>query len=296
MIERPINLPLATPSTHPPESEGIKTSLRDYGATLIALNEPEVAALDALLNESRRFFELEQDAKIKYAPGSLSDWDGYMPSYSTVDEGSDPDDFERIQLGRESFTQPQVAALAHDRPHLCELANHVLDILLSKCRQCNQLVSSLIGVDPIMADRVWFDKHSSKLSINYYPRSTASAVAPHRDFAGISLIYPGNDPSSLELSEPNSDRWSSIASADSSTLIALLGELYSYWVGGIWPAAFHRVENPIPGRISVVLFHQPNRGSELSTVIGNDPEVQVGEFLANLEKRYVRTSPSDERH
>jgi isopenicillin N synthase-like dioxygenase len=293
MIERPINLPLATPSTPNAESAGIEASFRDYGATLLALTDAEVAALDALLKESRQFFELEHEIKNKYAPGSPSEWDGYMPSYSTVDEGSEPDDFERIQLGRGSSARPQVAALACDRPHLYELANYVLDILLSKCRQCNQMVSSIIGVDPITTDRVWFDEHSSKLSINYYPRSTASAVAPHRDFAGISLIYAGNDPSSLQLSEPNSDRWSSIAGASSSTLFALLGELYSYWIGGIWPAAFHRVANPIPGRISIVLFHQPNRGSELSTVIGDNPEVQVGQFLAELEKRYVRTTPCD---
>lgn len=293
MIERPIKLPLVTPSTHHAESARIQSSFRDYGAVLLALTDAEAIALDALLKESRAFFEHALEIKNKYAPESLSDWDGYMPCYSTVDEGSEPDDFERLQLGRGSSASPQVAALACDWPHLYELANSVLDVLVSKCRQFNQMLSSIIGVDPIETDRIWFNEHSSKLSINYYPRSTPDAVAAHRDFGGISLIYAGDDPSGLQLSDPNSDRWSPIANASSSTVAALLGELYSYWIGGIWPAALHRVANPISGRISIVLFHSPNRRAELSSVIGDNPKVQVDHFLAELEKRYVRTLSSD---
>jgi isopenicillin N synthase-like dioxygenase len=126
------------------------------------------------------------------------------------------------------------------------------------------------------------------LTINYYPRATTDALAAHKDFGGLSLIYRGRDSSGLQLSEPGSGRWCSIGGASRSTVIAVLGELYSYWTDGLWPAAPHRVANPDPGRISIVLFHTPCRQIELPTVTGANSTVFVESFVSGLEQRYRR--------
>jgi isopenicillin N synthase-like dioxygenase len=253
----------------------------------LALTDAEAVTLDVLTQESRAFFELAPEAKDAYRPASLSDWTGYLaPRSSGLDD--EGDDFERIAVTPGSPESLQVSALARDRPRLNDVVNQAFDLLVSKCRQLSHVLSTIIGIDPEESERIWFDQHSSKLAINHYPRATANALAAHRDFGGISLIYVGRDSSGLQLSGPVGDRWCPVGGANSSTVVALLGELYSYWTDGLWPAAPHRVVNPLPGRISIVLFHTPNRQTELPTVTGVNSTVLVESFLSGLEQRYLR--------
>jgi isopenicillin N synthase-like dioxygenase len=288
LMSRPIiELPLVTLSTYYDQRAKIEVALQEYGAMLLALSDEEAVALDGLARESRRFFQLAAEAKEAYTPASLSDWSGYLRPRSSGLDG-EGDDFERIAVTPTMTESPQVSKLARGWPTLYEAIHQVFDLLIDKCRQLNCVLSDIIETDPNGSDRAWFDEHSSKLAINYYPRSTVKAMAAHKDFGGLSIVYAGSDSSGLELTDRSGNRWLQVEGTSPSTAIALLGELYSYWTDGLWTAAPHRVASPCPGRISITLFHTPNRQAELSTATGIYPRVLVESFLSEVEQRYLR--------
>ncbi|MFI7003455.1 2OG-Fe(II) oxygenase family protein [Nocardia sp. NPDC050175] len=287
MAEYAERLPTAALSTDRADTDQIRASLNNYGAVSLALSDAETTALGTLTQESTSFFDLPDTSKGNYAPTSLSDWNGYMaPRSAGLDDKGD--DFERISLSPESPATAQVAALARDLPHLQNSVDTVFHALIERCRQLNTMLSTMIGVDAAEADRIWFDEHSSRLAINHYPRTAPMAIAPHRDFGGISLVYVGKDSSGLQLFGSTEDQWCSITTGQEPTIIALLGELYSYWTNEMWPAALHRVADPRPGRVSVILFHTPNRQNELSAIGSADSSVLVESFLSQVEQRYIR--------
>ncbi|MFX0575069.1 2OG-Fe(II) oxygenase family protein [Nocardia nepalensis] len=287
MAENAERLPTATLSTDRADADQIRASLQNYGAVSLVLSDAETTTLGALARESTSFFDLPDTSKDAYAPTSLSDWNGYMaPRSSGLDDRGD--DFERISLSPGSPSTAQVTALAHDLPRLQNAADTVFHALVERCRRLNIMLSTMIGVDADEADRIWFDEHSSRLAINHYPRSASVAIAPHRDFGGISLVYVGKDSSGLQLFSSADNQWCSITTGEAPTIIALLGELYSYWTNETWPAALHRVADPRPGRLSVILFHTPNRQTELTAIGSADSTVLVESFLSEVEQRYIR--------
>lgn len=287
MTDSWISPPLITGFVGDAQRARIEASLRDYGTVLLGPSEAEVVLLDFLVEESRRFFASPPEAKAVYIPTSPSDWTGYLgPRSSGADD--EADDFERLFFAPGTPESTHVATLARNWRRLYESANEVFELLIDKSRRLNRVLSAVLGVDSARSDPMWFDRHSSKMAINHYPHASADALAAHRDFGGISLIYDAGDTSGLQLSDPENDQWYSIDNGGSPALIALLGVLYSYWTDGVLPSVTHRVASPRPGRTSIVLFHTPHRQVRLSGATGANPPVLVESFLSRLEQGYRR--------
>ncbi|MBO0784159.1 MAG: hypothetical protein J2P37_35580, partial [Ktedonobacteraceae bacterium] len=217
------------------------------------------------------------------------DWTGYLGQKTTGPSGRG-DDFERLAISpasTEGKAGTHISRLFADHPQLSDLLTENMDSMISICREANNSLSDMLKISKADSDHLWFSSHSSKLVLNYYPVSEPVPLAAHTDFGGLTLVYSGNNPSALEIEDPGTNTWHSVRNLSNETALITMGELYSYWVGQLWPPTVHRVASPYPGRISVILFHIPARDQYITPIRGRSPRVWADSFIANREHGYL---------
>lgn len=125
----------------------------------------------------------------------------------------------------------------------------------------------------------WFarciDRHVSAMRLLHYPPIDGGVLdnqwraGAHTDYGSLTILLPQADRSGLEIQAADG-RWRSVP-AQPDTFVVNLGDLMACWTNDRWRSTLHRVRAetpPVPGRLSIAFFHQPNWDAEIVPLPG----------------------------
>ncbi|WP_152467088.1 isopenicillin N synthase family oxygenase [Sulfitobacter sp. THAF37] len=133
-----------------------------------------------------------------------------------------------------------------------------------------------------------FDAPMALLRGNYYPQRPALAgekdfgIAPHTDYGCLTLLATDGTPG-LEV-RTRGGGWTPVT-AQPGTFVINFGEMLEFWSNGKVIATPHRVVGGSDERLSVPLFFNPSRETNVAPP-GSDRVITAGDHLS---KRYNET-------
>jgi isopenicillin N synthase-like dioxygenase len=180
--------------------------------------------------------------------------------------------------------------------------------------EVERLARRLIGLCALALGlpRGWFDdrfdRHTSLLTVNYYPPRDRTGVGDevvprneaHRDFSALTVLYQDEGVGGLEVLD-HSGRWREVPRVPGS-LVVNLGDLMARWTNDRWSSTLHRVVAPTAelaerDRVSVAFFYLPNADAVVECVptcvapdrpAGYAP-ITAGEYFAARARRAYLT-------
>jgi isopenicillin N synthase-like dioxygenase len=283
------------------EGERLRRAARDFGAFLLTGHGVEERATEALLAESRRFFELPQAERDAIDMIHSPYFRGYSAAGSERTQG-EPDQREQLDVGPEedpvdvragepayrrlhgpNLWPPSQAAL---RPAVLGWMQRLRGV---STRVMAALVESLGLPRDTLAAGFSGQPHERLKIIKYPPHAGAGSarqgVGEHSDSGFLALIVQDGTPG---LQVHDGDAFIDI-SAPRGTLIAVLGRALQDATAGEVVAARHRVTSPPPGsnRVSVAYFLNPRLdhagyGEEALKVVLRSHPATARRFFAEL--------------
>lgn len=125
----------------------------------------------------------------------------------------------------------------------------------------------------------WFtgciDRHVSAMRLLHYPpidrgvREDQWRAGAHTDYGSLTILLPQANRSGLEIQTADG-QWRSVPTRP-DTFVVNLGDLMACWTNDRWRSTLHRVRAevpPVPGRLSIAFFHQPNWDAEIVALPG----------------------------
>jgi len=123
-------------------------------------------------------------------------------------------------------------------------------------------------------------RHASIMLANYYPPVDGVVDArqlragAHTDYGGFTILYQDDTASCLQVSD-RSGGWLDVK-PEPGTFIVNIGDLLARWTNDRWVSTVHRVvvpeQRPLPGRISIPFFQQPDLDAVISCIPGCEGE------------------------
>ena len=249
------------------------------------------AVIDAVDEESRRFFDLPEEEKQGVAIRPTNPMKGYRRvGISTLDTTQDdappPDLRESFVMGAEAvpgdpfytdsfgarFFQPNLwpAEPAGFRPAYESFYKTGAAV----ARELMRLFALALQLpENFFDDKI--AKHNSALNVNHYPKQAVPPVAgqlrsgAHTDYGSLTILSTDTSPGGLQVWVD--EKWQDVMPVPGAFIINL-GDLMAQWTNLKWRSTLHRVVNPpqdiaaTTRRISIVFFHQPNYDAEIACI------------------------------
>ncbi|MCJ1376963.1 hypothetical protein MMC17_000053 [Xylographa soralifera] len=211
-----------------------------------------------------------------------------------TDERGDPKEgFNFGEFADSKAQQPLPPALQAHEAQLSRFSGLCRELAMKLL----ELFAIGLKVDPAEGGANWFASRHEKskgpsgtiLRILYYPSSTAPSPSPiragaHSDYGSLTLLFRLPGQPGLEILDP-SHNWVPVPVLPLGTendpfppILVNIGDLLSYWTGGLLKSTVHRVVGPSTGvddqgdrgtmedRYSIAYFFHPCRDTELVSV------------------------------
>lgn len=220
--------------------------------------------------------------------------------------------------------QPLPDPLAVQEPQI----DGFIDACHQLCNRIHKLFAVGLQIPSASGGEAWFvDRHDrskgpsgSILRLLYYP-SLPSSVIPdgltdiragaHSDYGSITLLFQLPGQPGLEILPPSGDEWSPVPvnphDDASPPILVNIGDLLSYWTGGLLKSTVHRVIFPagkngeaMADRYSMAYFCHPLDAARLEEVPSDvvkdymaqtkGQDVEIGMGVGKLEEGQVLTA------
>ncbi|KAI9894315.1 MAG: hypothetical protein M1814_003071 [Vezdaea aestivalis] len=254
--------------------------------------------LEEAFQISKDFFALPKEKKIDYHITANN-----MGWSSPGTEVLDPTDKKTVEI-KEAFNlgefrhsmaqQPLPSILSEHEKFLCRFSN----LCHQLCVQILNLFAEGLEIADSAGGKTWFSSRhdpekgqsGSILRLLFYPftPSPVSQAEPisvvragaHSDYGSVTLLFQRPGQPGLEIQMPDGS-WAKVpvtptgTEADAgSPILVNIGDLLSYWTGGLLKSTVHRVLMPEggldagqgPGRYSIAYFKHPANETELVPV------------------------------
>lgn len=274
----------------------MRTAATDVGFATVHNTALSPARVRAVIESYRGFFKQPEDQKASCdmaLTGSNRGWG--RAGAEQVDPDANPDYKQVFDCGVTlNDNDPRLADPFYAANIWPDAPPDFADILKAYYADaCAVALDVLRGVaqaigQPRDAFDVAFDAPMALLRGNFYPSRPASAgakdfgIATHTDYGCLTLLATDGSPG-LEVRKRGGG-WIPV-SAPPGEFVINFGEMMEFWSDGVVCATPHRVQGGMAERISVPLFFNPSRESNVAPQ-GSGKVITAGEHLS---KRYTET-------
>nr|GLL20506.1 gibberellin 3-beta-dioxygenase 1-like [Ipomoea trifida] len=253
----------------PQAVEKIKMACENWGVFQVTNHGVPVALLAQIEHQTRRFFELppEQKLRVMRSPGSPA---GYGPPRISQ--------FFSSRMWHEGFTVAG-SPLEHarrvwpqDYSAFCTVIEDYQEQMMGLVGKIVTLMFKSVGLSA-GEDVEWFESNGpcknaqTYLQLNSYPNcpdpTRAMGLAQHTDTSLITLLYQSGTSRGLQVYGPNRN-WVDVEPI-SNAIVVNLGDLMQIFSNGLFKSVLHRaIVSKAHHRISVAYFFSPNKNVEIS--------------------------------
>lgn len=269
-------------------AQKVNEACRSIGFLVISGHGVSKDLLKRVDTESRLFFALPKNEKMKYAPKGKDHVRGYASvgsealSYSLGIE-TPPDLKESFSIGPYDFDpgndyyfRPEAGPHFQENiwpdypPGYKKTLKTYFDVISDVACKMMRIFALALDLDENYFDHK-IDRHISMLRVLNYP-AQLSTPAPnqkragaHSDYGSMTIVKLQEDSSGLEVLNKNKE-WVPVPIIP-DTFVINIGDLMAQWTNDQWVSTLHRVSNPdteemrSKDRLSIVFFHQPNYDS-----------------------------------
>lgn len=287
----------------------VAAACENIGFLVISGHGVPQATIDAVLDTSKEFFALSNEAKRQYLPAQDSGFRGYMELANmslgqSLGNATPPDLREGFTINRVQdksdayYSNPAAGRLfapniwpsEAEAPGLKAAWTEYYLALDKLTFSMMRIFALALGLpETFFDDKV--DKHFTNFVAYHYPPMTKPPLpgqlrgGAHTDFGSMTLVY--GSPSAAGLQVWNGTEWEDVPIVP-GTFVVNLGDLMAQWTNDRWVSTLHRVVNPPEGdwdkaRYSLVFFHQPNYDALIESLDPDHPAkyppVTSGEHL-----------------
>jgi isopenicillin N synthase-like dioxygenase len=268
--------------------------LKRYGFVVLKDHPIEVSLLHKAYDASRKFFELDESTKLKYADKNGAGQRGLTVfGKEHAKDAKVPDLKEFWHVGRELPESHRLKSFFPNNVWPAEIPEFkpIFQSLFQSLDDTGRIMlEALTG--PLEIDKNYFTRMtglgSSILRLLHYPPIPANAdprsirAAAHEDINLITLLVSASS-SGLQLLNRNGE-WLSV-DADPENIIVDSGDMLARITNDVIPATTHRVVNPegpnLP-RYSMPYFMHPNPDALLSCLPScHGEEAKYSDIVAN---------------
>lgn len=222
------------------------------------------ALLDCAFAESRAFFDLPQDEKLRASPpvnGQQRGYHGFATRNlgKTLDVDVPPDLRESIFLGpienhRDYYKAMPEAAGSYAPNVLPDAPAGLAQTMISLYREFERLSADLLRIFALALElpEHWFankiTRHFSIMSLHHYPPLTEQPrpgqlrTGAHTDFGALTILAMTDAEGGLEV-RGSGGTWLPVV-AKPNELVINLGDMMARWTNARWASTVHRVANP----------------------------------------------------
>ncbi|MCJ1403726.1 hypothetical protein MMC11_006949 [Xylographa trunciseda] len=272
----------------------------------------DVHAVNQMFDISRKFFQSPREEKQKY--GMQKNNRGWTAMHEEVldpetdDRGDPKEGFNFGEFENGKAHQPLPPDLQAHEAQLSRFSKLCRELAMKLL----ELFAIGLKIDPAEGGANWFSSRHEKskgpsgtiLRILYYPSSTTTPsrspirAGAHSDYGSLTLLFRLPGQPGLEILDP-SQNWVSVPVLPPGTeddpfppILVNIGDLLSYWTGGLLKSTVHRVVGPSTGvggegnrgmmedRYSIAYFFHPCTDTELVSV----PSERVRERMKGREQ------------
>ncbi|MCJ1393192.1 hypothetical protein MMC18_006064 [Xylographa bjoerkii] len=281
----------------------------------------DAETVNRMFDISREFFGSPREEKQKYRmeKNVVLPNRGWTAMHEEVldpetdDRGDPKEGFNFGEFANGKAQQPLPPTL---QAHEAQLS-HFSELCRGLAMKLLELFAIGLKIDPAEGGASWFASRHDKskglsgtiLRILYYPSTpspspTSIRAGAHSDYGSLTLLFRLPSQPGLEILDP-SHNWVPVPVLPPGTeddpfppILVNIGDLLSYWTGGLLKSTVHRVVGPSTGvdgeeeggwvkdRYSIAYFFHPCRDTELVSV----PSERVRERAKGREQGRVVTA------
>jgi len=301
----------------------VDRACREIGFLVIAGHGIEAKIIENLDEAGRRFFDLPDSVKLKYA-GKEGSYYGYNPiessslAYSLDNQEAKPDLREAfascrpdIETGDAFFRSEAVKGLGYDIDFPTEIKafrqiwTTYYDAMAGLGARIMRIFAVALEL-PIDFFDPMLSHHASNLALFNYPEQVKQPESgqirggAHTDFGSLTIVHADwAAPGGLQV-QTKAKKWMDVE-APADAFVINIGDMMARWTNERWTSTLHRVANPATSsnrstrRQSAVFFHTPNQDALVACLpscrdADNSAKytpITVGEhFLMKMGKMY----------
>ncbi|RKP07434.1 hypothetical protein THASP1DRAFT_17053 [Thamnocephalis sphaerospora] len=279
--------------------DALDSACRNVGFFFLANHGIPQALFDQIRAIGHRFFDKPAEEKLKYTTDS--GFRGYKRFSATTTNGQGLHEVIAFYASANSYTNGRAPAAAKDTSvpispdapdvfgeqnmwpdgEFRAVAEEYLGCVQRLSQRVLSALATALGVGDSFHD--WMDDPFWGMRVTGYPgiAETGGKVGDgvnfkeHTDFGCITLINQDDGPDSLQVCDKQG-QWHSVTPVPNA-LVVNIGDLFSIWTCGRYPAPLHRVvHRAAHRRVSVPIFIDPR----FDAVTGPLPELQSADDAA----------------
>lgn len=271
-------------------AQALDRHCRDVGFFLVSGHGVPDAAIASVWGATRAFFALPLEAKqaVGMGLGEPYGYGGFLHERLSASQGvvTAPDLKETFSMGPPDAAERgdeggEAAAFCFRPtpwpPDPIGFQEAMLAYYAAMERLAARLMRAMACALALPPD--WFnsriDRHVSAMRLIHYPPLDQAVPADqwragaHTDYGSLTILLPQAGRSGLEVQTPDG-HWLPVPDQP-GTFVVNLGDLMATWTNDRWRSTLHRVRAdtpPVPSRLSIAFFHQPNWDADIAALPG----------------------------
>jgi isopenicillin N synthase-like dioxygenase len=290
-------------------AENLRAACLDRGFFYIRNHGVSAALIDALFEETRRFFASSAATKGAVDKSLSFCSRGFEPMRAqTLEAGAPPDLKESFYIGPElALDDPRVVARRFNHgpnlwpdelPNFRPVTQTYFDTMLGLSTKLMRGLALALDLDEDYFAGYCSDPHATLRLLHYPPQPADAApgekgAGAHSDFGGVTLLLQ-DEAGGLQVHGMTSDQWIH-ATPVPGTFVVNLGDMIARWTNDRFRSTVHRVVNASGReRYSVAFFFSGNPDQQVESLPSCLEDGEVPKYLpttveGHLQEMYRRT-------
>jgi isopenicillin N synthase-like dioxygenase len=290
-------------------AERLRAACLDNGFFYVVNHGVSAALIDALFDQTRRFFDSSQAAKSAVDKSLSFCQRGFEPMRAqTLEAGAPPDLKESFYVGPElALDDPRVVARRFNHgpnqwpagmPGFRPVMETYFGIMLDLSRTLMTGLALALDLDEVYFAAYCTDPHATLRLLHYPPQPADAApgekgAGAHSDFGGLTLLLQ-DEIGGLQVRGKSEGEWIH-ATPVAGAFVVNLGDMIARWTNDRFRSTVHRVVNASGReRYSVPFFYSGNPDQEVECLPsclqrGETPKYPPTTVEGHLREMYRRT-------